>query len=194
MVKRQKEIGLDDMKTDENVDIIYADNDYIALGIKNFEGSRRWCGQTTDWCITKNHGHYDGYTKDHIFVFLFDLNLEPYNIHNKSGNEDSKLALLMDEEGDIDTIHNAPDIDVTRQFYSEVKKLDFWNKIEEWVIENFDSIVGESFYKKLKEAEKAADENNKKFKHGYIYVQGEDKDEWYVNGNFTYDLSGISIR
>jgi hypothetical protein len=194
MVKRQKEIGLDDMKTDENVDIIYADDDYIALGIKNFEGSRKWCGQTTDWCITKNHGHYDEYTKDHIFVFLFDLNLEPYNIHNKSGNGASKLSLQIDNEGDIATIHDAPDINVTRQFYSEVKELPFWNKIEEWAIENFDSIVGESFHKNLKEAEKEAENNNKKFKHGSIHVQGENRDEWYVWGNFTYDLSVISIR
>jgi hypothetical protein len=185
--KRQKSFDISGLKKDPNVDLIYFEGGIVAFGVRNFEGAAKWASQTTDWCVTKDEGHYESYTEDSVFVFVFNLNKEPYNIHNEGGDPESKLAYRFNSDGDIRDVHNAPDNEVSNdQDYFDTP---FFEDIKEWVINNFDEISGVDFDKLYDEADSIADEANSNLVHGYISIDGSDKDDWSVSGYFSYDLS-----
>ena len=192
IAKRQKLFNINDIKNDSNVNLIHSDANWIIIGIRNFEGASKWGSKTTDWCVTKDEGHYDSYTEDGIFVFIFDLNKEPYNIHTEDGDPESKLAVRIDGNVEILDIHNAPDVEVTSD-YDLYNKL-YWDNIVQWVLKNFDELSGFNFDKLYDEAEDAMNEANDNLKYGSISMDGQDKDDWYVNGYFSYDLSGLSYK
>lgn len=143
-LKKQKSFkGNQEILNDKDVDLIHSDDDWIVMGIKNFEGAKRWGGQTTDWCVTKTEGHYNSYVYyegseteeledvEYLFVFAFDLTREPYNIHTKEGDPYSKLALQIDRSGYIESIHDAQDNNVTN--HQDIDVFKFQHLSEEWI-------------------------------------------------------------
>jgi hypothetical protein len=186
IVKKQKLFDIDDIKNDDNVELIHSDDKWIVMGVKNFEGSSKWASQTTDWCVTKTQGHYNQYTDDGIFVFVFNLEKEPYNIHTRRGEHDSKLAYRFDDNGDILDIHDAPDNETSRAEGDQI----FFNDASTWAEEN----IGEAFSAKIDEASERADELNKELNYGSIMVDGYSKDDYYVNGHISFDFSDYDLR
>lgn len=193
IAKKQKLFNVNDINNDPNVDLIYNDENWVVIGIKNFEGASKWGGQTTDWCVTKDETHYQGYTEEGIFVFVFDLNKEPYNIHTNDGDPESKYALRITEDLRILDAHRADDVEDSFHFQSEEKP--FMEDVNEWVSNNYDEVAGENYQKKIDEADEAAQEFNKKASNGegMISVDGEGPNEWYVVGFYKVEL-GFDLK
>jgi hypothetical protein len=190
--KSIKKFNINAIKKDPNVNLIYFEGGIVAFGVRNFEGASKWASQTTDWCVTKDDGHYDSYTEDSVFVFVFNLNKEPYNIHTKDGDPKSKLAYRFDGDGDVRDVHDAPDDEVS--YDQDHFDTPYFDDIKEWAIENFDELSGVNFDKLYDEAEAIMEEANSNLKYGNISMDGQNKDDWYVSGYFSYDLSMFDFK
>jgi len=187
--KSIKKFNVNAIKKDENVDLIYFEDGIVAFGVRNFEGAAKWGSQTTDWCVTKDDGHYESYTEDSVFVFVFNLNKEAYNIHTGDGDYESKLAFRFREDKEHE-VYDANDNEIDAPSF----KIPNWDNITEWVDNNFNELSGFNFNKLYEEAEAFMEEANSNLKYGSISMDGQDKEDWYVSGDFFYDLSMFDFK
>jgi hypothetical protein len=128
--RNAKTLNIQDIKNDPNVDLLYHDNTQTIIGIRNYEGAQKWGSSTTHWCITKEPDAYNSHTKKGRFIFMFQHEFTPYNIHTDEGDPHSKLAILIDKKG-IVSVHNATDTELTD--YYDIEETIQSPSIQKWI-------------------------------------------------------------